>query len=201
MIRVRPRPGISPSQLGCGVEHRGHDGRRRAHHGHAVLLDPPQDLGAVHLAQGDLRHAAAGHREGHAPAVGVEHRQRVEVDVAIGHAGVQRERHGVGPDVAVRDLHALGPGGRAGGVVDRGGGVLVGLPGARLDPLDEQVVVVAEHEHVLGLEIGEDLLELGIDVHDAGTRSARRCTAPRRRTAGSSPARAPGRSRTRPRRP
>ena len=88
MIRTRSRPGISPSQVCGGLEDGRGDGGRRTHDGDAVLLDPAQDLGAVDLAQHDLRHAQAGHRERHAPAVGVEHRQRVQVDVAVGDAGV-----------------------------------------------------------------------------------------------------------------
>jgi hypothetical protein len=54
-----------------------------------VLLDAAQDLGAVDLAQDVLGGAQAREREGHAPAVAVEHRQRVEVDVAVVDAGVQ----------------------------------------------------------------------------------------------------------------
>ena len=154
--------------VGGGVEHRGDDGRRRAHDGDAVLLDPAQDLGAVDLAQHDLRDAEAGHRERHAPAVGVEHRQRVEVDVAVGDGRVHRERHRVDPDVAVGDLHALGTRGRAGRVVDAGRRRLVGLPRARLDALrGVQVVVVAEHEAVLRGDAGQCLVELGVDVQHA----------------------------------
>jgi hypothetical protein len=93
-----------------------------------VLLDAAEDLGAVDLAQDVLGGAHAREREGHAPAVAVEHRQGVEVDVAVVDAGVPAEGGGVQPQVAVRQLHALGPRGGAAGVVDRGGRVLVGGP-------------------------------------------------------------------------
>ena len=202
MIRVRPRPGISPSQSGRGVEHGGDDGRCRAHHGDAVLLDAAQDLGAVDLAQRHLGYAAARHRERHPPAVGVEHRQRVEIDVAVGHAGVEGEGDGVGPDVAVGDLDALGARGRAGGVVDRRRGVLVGLPDARLGAVvGVEVVVLADHEDVLGLAARRAGPSARGRRRPREPRSARRCTAPRRRRAGSSPAPAPGRSRRRRRTP
>ena len=93
----------------------------------------------------------------------------MEVDVAVADAGVHTERHGVDPDVAVGDLDALGPGGRAGGVVDARGGVLVRLPRLRLDVLgSEQVVVVAEDEAELGLDVGQRVVELGIDQQHPG---------------------------------
>ena len=113
-----------------------------------------------------LRARPAGHRERHSPAVGVEHRQRVQVDVAVGDAGVQREGDRVGPDVAVGDLHALGSGGGARGVVDRRGRVLLALPRLRVLALEVHVVVVAEDEHVLGLDALQRVLELGVDVED-----------------------------------
>ena len=150
------------------LEHRRDDGRSRAHDRDAVLLDAAQDLGAVDLADHDLLDAEAGHREGHPPAVGVEHRQRVQVDVAVGHAGVQREGHRVGPDVAVGDLDALGACGGAGGVVDRRGGVLLVLPGLGFLALEVHVLVVADEELVLALDVLHRLLELGVDVEDAG---------------------------------
>ena len=170
MIRTRSRPGISPSQ-DCGRLQHGRDDRgRRAHHGDAVPLDPAQDLGAVDLADDDLLDAQPGHRERHAPAVGVEHRQRVQVDVAVGDARVEPERHRVDPDVAMGDLHALGPGRRAGRVVDAGGGGLVGFPGLRFGTLGgEQVVVVAEDEPVLGGDLPQRVVELGVDQQDPRT--------------------------------
>ena len=92
MIRTRSRPGISPSHV-CAASS---TAAATAGAAHITVtpwsLDPAQDLGAVDLAQHDLLHAEAGHRERHAPAVGVEHRQRVQVDVAVGDAGVQRRR-------------------------------------------------------------------------------------------------------------
>ena len=69
--------------VGGGVEHGVPDRRRAAHQRHAVLLDPAEDLGAVDLAQHHLRRPEPGHRVRHPPAVAVEHRQRVQVDVAV----------------------------------------------------------------------------------------------------------------------
>jgi len=60
----------------------------------------------------------------------MEHRQRVQVHVAIVHAGVKPEGRGVDPQVAMRELHAFGArSGCLAGVVDGGGGVLVARPG------------------------------------------------------------------------
>ena len=117
--------------LGGGVEDHVDDRRRAAHQRHAVALDPAQDLGAVDLAQHDV--LAAHPRDGvqHPPAVAVELRQRVQVDVAVADAHVPAERRGVEPDVAVGELHALGPGRRARRVVDRRRGVLVARPRLR----------------------------------------------------------------------
>ena len=175
MIRTRSRPGISPSQSGR-LEHGGHHGRRGAHHCHAVLLDPAQDLGAVDLAQHDVLRPQAGHRERHAPAVGVEHRQRVQVDVAVADPGVQAERHRVHPDVAVGDLHALRPGRGARGVVDGRRRVLVRLPRLRLRALERlEVVVLAEHERALAVDVLERLAPARGRRRGPGRRSARRC--------------------------
>ena len=169
MIRTLSRPGISPSQVWAASRTAAATAGRRAHDGDAVVADPAQDLGAVDLAQHHLRDAQTGHRERHPPPVGVEHRQRVEVDVPVGDGRVHREGDGVDPDVAVGDLHALGPGGRAGGVVDAGRRALVGLPRAGLDALrGEHVAVVADHEAVLRGDAGQGLVELGVDVQDAG---------------------------------
>ena len=70
-------------------------------------------------------HAHGGQGVGHPPAVAVEHRQGVQVGVAVADAGVPPEDRRVGPEVAVRHLDALGARRRAGRVVDGGGGVLV----------------------------------------------------------------------------
>ena len=105
-------------------------------------VDAAQDLGAVDLAQHDLGHAHGGGGVRHAPAVAVEHRQRVQVDVAVADAGLPAEGGGVEPQVAVGELHALGPGGGAARVVDGGGGVLVGLvPRLGLDAEAVELVV------------------------------------------------------------
>ncbi len=169
MMRTRSRPGISPSHVARGVERGRDDRRRRAHQRDAVPLDAAQDLGAVDLAQHDVPAADAGHAERHAPAVGVEHRQRVQVDVAVADRGVQAEHRGVEPDVAVGQLHALGARRRAGGVVDRRGGRLVRLvPRPRLGVGQVEVVVVAEHELVRDVEGVEQVFLLRVAVDDLG---------------------------------
>jgi hypothetical protein len=106
-MRTRSRPGTGRPTLG-GVEHHVDHRRRAAQQRDAVLVDAAQDLGAVDLAQHDLRHAHAGDRVRHAPAVAVEHRQRVQVHVAVAHAHVPAEGRRVEPQVAVGELHALG---------------------------------------------------------------------------------------------
>jgi hypothetical protein len=99
----------------------------------------------------------------------VEHRQRVQVDVTVADPGVPAERRGVDPDVAVRHLHALGPGGSAGRVVDGRRGVLVGLPRPRVGVAGDHQVVVAPHdERVLGLDVLQAVRELGVDEQHAG---------------------------------
>ncbi len=108
--------------------------------------------------------ADAGGHERPAPAVGVEHRQRVQVDVAVADPGVQAEGDRVGPDVAVGDLHPLGSCRGPRRVVDRRGRALVVLPGLRLDALGVHVRVVADGEHVLAGDVLEDLGQLGVDV-------------------------------------
>ena len=58
-MRTRSRPGIGPSHVAAAsstaLEHRG----RAAHQRHAVRVDAAQDLGAVDLAQHDVRAAHA----------------------------------------------------------------------------------------------------------------------------------------------
>ena len=137
-----------------------------------MLLDAAQDLGAVDLAQHHLRHPETGHRVRHSPAVAVEHRQRVQVDVAVGGGGVQAEGDRVDPEVAMGELHALGTRGRARGVVDRRGRVLVRrLPrhGIAFGTQQPVVVVLAEQEAVLDRGaggFGEEVLVLGVGEED-----------------------------------
>ena len=111
-----------------GVEHRTHHRGRATHHVHAVLGHTAQDLRAADLAQHDLPRAHARKNERHSPAVAVECRQRVQVNIAVARAEMEAEGDGVDPQIAVRELHALGPRGGAAGVVDGGGGVLVAGP-------------------------------------------------------------------------
>jgi hypothetical protein len=135
-----------------------------------VLVDAAQDLGAVDLPDHDLLGAHAGGRVEQAPAVAVEHRQRVEVDVAVGQRRVPAERRRVDPAGTVRLLDALGAGGGAGGVVDRGGRILVGLPLGRLGARrPDLVVVTAQDEDVLrcGAGLGE-VLQFGVQQDDLG---------------------------------
>ena len=134
-----------------------------------MLLDAAQDLGAVDLPQHDLGVAHRGLDVRHAPAVAVEHRQRVQVGVAVGDAGVQAEGRRVEPQVPVGELDALGARGRARRVVDGGGGVLVRIgPRPRLGAVLEQVLVLAEQELVRDVELVEDVLQRRIGVDDVG---------------------------------
>jgi hypothetical protein len=89
----------------------------------------------------------------------------VQVDVAVAHLHVHAEGDGVDPQVAMGHLDALGPGRRPAGVVDRRGGLLVGLrPGAGLGVEAEQLLVLLPRaEPVLGHDALERRLELGID--------------------------------------
>ena len=67
------------------------------------------------------------------PAVAVEQRLGLQVDVAgAQRRGASRCSRRCSQSVAVGELHALRPGCRARGVVDRRGRVLVGLPRGRL---------------------------------------------------------------------
>ena len=166
-IRVRPRPGISPSHSCRGVEDRGDDRRCAAQQRDAVLAHAPQDLGAVDLAQHDVAAAHAGDRVRHAPAVAVEHRQRVQVARRGRSTRRVPAEHGrVQPDVAVRELHTLRSRGRAARVVDRRGVVLVGV-GPRLGlgtvAVQLRVGLRADHEPVLGVDAAQRVVELGID--------------------------------------
>ena len=76
-----------------------------------MLVDPPQDLGAINPALDDLLGSQPDKAEGHAPAVAMEHRQGVQVDVTFPDTCVHGEGHRVDPDVAMGQLHSFGPGG------------------------------------------------------------------------------------------
>ena len=99
-----------------------------------MLLDARRISSPSTLRSTTWRAAHGRHRVGHAPAVAVEHRQRVQQHVAVADAGVPAEDRGVEPAVAVRQLHALRARRGARRVVDRARGVLVALPGLRLAP-------------------------------------------------------------------
>ena len=68
------------------VEDGAEDGGRHAGEGHAVLLDQAEDVGRDDRAQDDVGRAHGGDRERAAPAAGVEHRQRPELDVVVADA-------------------------------------------------------------------------------------------------------------------
>ncbi len=90
----------------------------------------------------------------------------MQVDVAVGDPDVPPERHRVEPAAPVGELHALGPGGGAGGVVDGDGRVLVGHPeaGARVAALEQPGVARrAQDDPVLDRDRAQGLLQLGID--------------------------------------
>jgi hypothetical protein len=98
----------------------------------------------------------------------------VQVHVAVGDRRLPAERGRVDPEVAVGQLHALGPGGGARGVVDRGGGVLVPVPLPGLGAIAQQLGVglVADDHRALGLDPLERLLELGVDEQELGAAMA-----------------------------
>ena len=167
-----PGTGDGAVPLGGGVEDGGHDRRGAVELGDTVGLDAAQDLGPVDLADDDLgaTHARVG--VGHAPAVAVEHREGVQVDVPIGHARLPTERGGVEPDVAMGELDALGSGGGPARVVDRGRRVLVGRPRSGLGGGREEglVAVVTDDEPVGRGDARQVLRQLG--VHDQDRRPA-----------------------------
>ena len=136
-----------------------------------MLFDASEDLGAVDLAEDDVLPAHGGHDVGHTPAVAVEHRQRVEVHIAVAHQGVPAEGGGVEPQVPVRHLDALGAGSGAARVVDRGGGSFIGGPGSGLDALHEQAVgLLARDQAPRHLHIAERRLEFRVHEEHVGAR-------------------------------
>src|SRR4029450_10325124 len=104
--RARPRRAARAPRHGR-VEHGGDDGRRAVEERHALALHALQDLLAVDLADDHLARADGGHGVGHAPAVAVKGRQRVQVDVAVREAEAPAERDSVEPATAARGLTHL----------------------------------------------------------------------------------------------
>ncbi len=130
-MRTLPGRHDPPGWFAAAVKISAHDRGRAAHEGHAMVLDATEDLEAVDLAQDDVAATHPGDRVHHAPAVAVEHRHRPQVDVAVVDAGVPSQRQRVDVKVAMRELDALRSGRRAARVVDRGGRVLTAVPQAR----------------------------------------------------------------------
>ncbi len=103
-------------------------------------------------------------------------------------AGVPPEDAGVQPAVAMGQLHPFGPRGRAARVVDRAGGVLVGVPrlghGA-VGGLGEErgVLDPVEHDALLGGDPAQGGVDLRVDEQDRGAGvlddvlRSRRCSA------------------------
>ena len=138
-----------------------------------MFLDPAQDLGSVDLANHDVGRADGRGGERVAPAVGVEHRERVQVDVAVRDRSLPAEDRGVEPVVAVRQLHTLGPRSGSGGVVDGGGGVLlvdrIGVPRLGVGGLaPDLVVVIAEDELVRAVDLVDQVRQVRIDHQHLG---------------------------------
>src|SRR6266542_948047 len=151
------------------VEHGSDDGGRGIEERHSFRGDPAQDLLAVDLADDDLACPDARDRIRHAPAIAVEGRQGMEVDVAVGHAEMPPERHGIEPEVAVGELHPLGPRGGARRVVDGDGGILVRHLHTGLRALAEEELLVgggSENEAMLHRDLAQRLVELGIHEQD-----------------------------------
>src|SRR5205807_10016876 len=97
--------------------------------------------------------------------------ERVQDRVPVVDAGVPTEGGGVEPDVAVRQLHTLGPGGGAARVVDRGGGVLVRGPSGGLELAvwpELGVGLGPDGEAVLGVDAGQVVFELGVHHQHGG---------------------------------
>ena len=146
-------------EVGGGVQHGFGYGGSAAEVGDSVLGDAAQDFGAVNLAEHHLGRTRAEEGEGHSPAVAVEHGEGVEVYIVIAHACRPAECNGVEPDVAVGHLHAFGTAGGAGGVVDSGSGVFVGLPRAGIGRGGEEGLVAfgAEGEAMRAFDVGESV--------------------------------------------
>ncbi|CAB4595451.1 unannotated protein [freshwater metagenome] len=129
-----------------------------------MTLDAAQDLGAVHLAQHDVGAAHSSDGVDHAPTVAMELGERVQVHVAVVHAHLPAEGGRVQPQVAMGQLHTLGARGGAAGVVDGGGGVLVGGPCCRFHSESHQRVVglLTDDELVLALHGAHGLFQFRI---------------------------------------
>jgi hypothetical protein len=155
---------------GRGEDRVGHGGRPAGERG-AVLVHPAQYLGAVHAPNDHQARAHRRQRVGDAPSVAVEERQALQVHVAGADPEVPAEARRVQPEGAVGELNALGPGGGARGVIDRGRGVLVGLPGVGLlvGPGEQGGVPHAvEEDPVRRPHPGEGVLQLGVDEQHLG---------------------------------
>ena len=105
----------------------GVEGRQRHQHGwrragqrNGFALHQLEDGLCLHPAQADLGAAESGNGPDAAPAVGVEHRQGVQVNVRRAHGQGRHEMDGVDGAGAVRQHDALGPRRGAAGVVQRG---------------------------------------------------------------------------------
>ena len=155
-------------KVGGGVQHGFGYGGGAAEVGDSVLGDAAQDFGAVNLAEHHLGRACSEEGEGHSPAVAVEHGEGVEIYIVIAHACRPAEGDGVEPDVAVGHLHAFGPAGGAGGVVDGGGGVFVGLPRAGVGRGGEEGLVAfgAEGEAMRAFDVGEGISQFRVYEED-----------------------------------
>ena len=103
------------------AQHRG----RHAGEGNVLLLDQPVDLAADHGTQHHVRRTHRRERERPAPAVGVEHGQRPQLNIVVANAQVGDEIVGVDVAVAMGEHHTLRARRGARGVVDRSDVVLV----------------------------------------------------------------------------
>jgi hypothetical protein len=159
---ARRRGGRRGGGLEDGSDHRGGAVEER----HALGLHAAQDLLPVDLADDHLARAHGGERIRHAPAVAVEGRQGVEVDVAVAHPHVPTEDDGVEPAAPVRELDTLGPRRGPRGVIDGQRGVLVGdrVPGAGIGTAEqERVSLRAQDVAVRHFQMAQGFVQLGID--------------------------------------
>ena len=108
----------------------------------------------------------------HAPAVAVELRKRVQVDVSIAYPGVPAKRRGVQPDCAMAELYTLGTRRGSACVVDGCRCVFIRFPRGRRDAVAvEQLVGFGTDDHlVFALNRCHRGFQFGVDQQHPRTR-------------------------------
>ena len=108
-------PGFFAGVVENGAKH----GRGHACERDLLFLDEFEDPRGVDIAKNDMGSAQSGERVDAAPPVAVEEWKRPEFDIVVANSEVGNQVVGVQYEVSVREHHALGPGCRSRGVVDR----------------------------------------------------------------------------------